>query len=288
MRGDSIEGSFVMKQQSHQPRLTNRVRRLIARLDEDLHPLRAVHQSEAWELELAVRVHESLLPRPIQHPRLEVAVRYVPAGGLGGDYCQVLFPNESTCCISICDVTGHGVGPALLATRVSSEVRRLTHDDRRPREILANLNSFLLDYFGHTELQVSFFVARVDLDRRMITYSSGGHPGPLLVRRRDPRQIEPLKSQNFLLGVTEQCLGDEPEDTLSFAPGDRLMLYTDGLTEVEMAAAERLGETGLIEIVRNLPMNSVSEDVDAILRYVVEHRYGPPHDDLTLLAVEFR
>ena len=82
-------------------------------------------RDQAWQaqLQIATRVHDSLLPRPVRHPQIDIDTRYVPVNRVGGDYCQVLFPGESSCYVTMCDVDGHAVWPALLAARVSSEVR---------------------------------------------------------------------------------------------------------------------------------------------------------------------
>jgi sigma-B regulation protein RsbU (phosphoserine phosphatase) len=282
------EGSWLMNTKSRKSSQTRLLRRLEAKLAKTKRRLHSGHHLAKWELDLAVGIHESLLPQPVQHPSIDVATRYLPVSGLGGDYCQVLFPDDSTCCISICDVTGHGVGPALLATRVSSEVRRLTYENRQPHEILSGLNAFLLDHFRDGGLQVSFFAARVDLDRRTIAYSGGGHPSPILICKQDPSRAEFLMSQNMILGVMEQCLDAAPEHVVSVVPGDRLLFYTDGLTETETAADELLGETGLLDIARNLCADSVGEVVDCILDRVAQDRIGPPRDDMTLVMLEMK
>ena len=178
-------------------------------------------------LQIANRVHQSLLSQPVRHPRIDIDARSLPMDGVGGDYCQVLFPDESCCYLTMCDVTGHGIGPALLATRVSSEVRRLVFNRLRPVEIVARLNAFVLDLFGDAELQLSFFAAQLDLRGHSITYSGAGHPGPLLIHQGSGL-IETLESQNLLMGVAEHCLSDRPEQSSPWSPGDRLLLFTDG------------------------------------------------------------
>ena len=162
-------------------------------------------RDQAWQgqLQIAARVHESLLPRPVRHPQIDIDTRYVPVDRVGGDYCQVLFPDESICYVTMCDVAGHGVGPALLATRVSSEVRRLVLDRLRPMEIVQGLNAFIVDHFRDAELFLSFFAAKLDLTRRLLTYSGAGHPGPFLIREGS-EPIEVLESQNLLVGVAER------------------------------------------------------------------------------------
>lgn len=236
---------------------------------------------------LIARVHESLLPRPVRHARIEIETRYVPMEEVGGDYCQVLFSGDSTCYITICDVMGHGFGPALLATRVSSEVRRLALDDGRPMEIVQGLNDFIFQYFFDTDIQLSFFVARIDLERQTVAYSGAGHPGPLLIRKKTG-QVEVLQSQHLLLGVAEDCLRGEPEETLTLHSGDRLVFYTDGLAETKNAKREGLGEAGLAAIAAVTCVGSVAEVADCILQQVATFRAGPVCDDMTLVVAEMK
>jgi len=281
------EGFSEMSDFSNEPGTSVRIRQLeqeIAELREAVENARLLTENE---LRIAARIHESLLPRPVRHPRIAIETRYSPASGLGGDYCQVLFPDESTCCISICDVTGHGIGPALLATRVSSEVRRLTFEGCAPADILQRVNHFMLQNFADTDLQLSFFEARIDLNKRLLTYSGGGHPAPLLIRG-DTKQVEPLASQNMLLGVRENCLGEDPQGSVSLRSRDCLVFYTDGLTETWTVGGTLLGQRELIELARDICAGGVVELVDCILNRVAERRDGPIRDDMTLIAAEIQ
>lgn len=238
-------------------------------------------------MQLAARVHQSLLPRPVRHPRIEIDTRYVPVDGIGGDYCQVLFPDDGTCYVTICDVTGHGVGPALLATRVSSEVRRLVMDGHQPMRVLQKLNAFVCEHFADTELYLSFLVARFDFARQMVVYSGAGHPGPILIRQGG-ELIEVLMSQNHLLGISENCLGTAPEQIATLHPGDRLVFYTDGLTETADAHGKLLGEAGLAAIAASVCAGSVFEVAGCILDRLACFRSGPVRDDMTLIIAEVK
>ena len=95
-----------------------------------------------------IAVHRSLLPQPVRHHRLQVDVRYLPYDDIGGDYCQVRFVDSDTCYITMCDVVGHGVHAALLATRVSSEVRHWILERRAPSDIVRLLNRFIFGYLA--------------------------------------------------------------------------------------------------------------------------------------------
>lgn len=260
-------------------------RQLEAKLSDLRHELE--RRQQAWETEtrIAARVHESLLPRPVRRAQIEVDTRYVPVERVGGDYCQVLFPDDSCCYITLCDVAGHGIGPALLATRVSSEVRHLALDGLRPVEIVRCLNAFVLEHFGDTNLQLSFFAARFDLAQGLVTYSGAGHPGPLLIRKG---QITVLESQNLLVGVEEHCLNDRPEDTQTVHRGDRVLFFTDGLSEARGSEGEMLGADGIARIASTACTGSVFDMAGCILERVEAFRNGPPQDDITLIIAELK
>ena len=103
------------------------LRRRCAELEKELEHLRLKQQTR---LTIAADVHRSLLPGPVRHDRIWIDVRYVPIEEVGGDYCQVRFPDRATCYVTMCDVMGHGVGSALLAIR-SIQVRRVLGADYR-------------------------------------------------------------------------------------------------------------------------------------------------------------
>ncbi|MBC7239729.1 MAG: serine/threonine-protein phosphatase, partial [Chloroflexi bacterium] len=172
--------------------LIEQLQRRCAELERELEALRERQQQR---LAVAAIVHRSLLPRPVRHERVWIDVRYVPVEQIGGDYCQVRFSDQVTCYITMCDVTGHDVAAALLATRISSEVRYGILYRRDPVEIVRSLERFTGEYFSETGLLLSFVAARIDLERMELTWSGAGHPSPLLIRQKT-REVECLKSQH--------------------------------------------------------------------------------------------
>ena len=261
---------------------------LLEQLGAQLEDVRRQSQTreEAWQrdLEIAERVHRSMLPKPVRHPRIQIDVRYVPVEKVGGDYCQVLFPDSTCCYVTMCDVMGHGIGPALLATRVSSEVRRLAVQQMPPACIVDNLNRFVRENFGETELMLTFFAARLDFENETLSYSGAGHPGPLLVRTNSA--IEVLSSQNLMIGVDEKCLLDRPEASCHIERGNRLIFFTDGLTETMDASGKLLGIDGVVQMATMTCAGDVSDMADCFLDRVNSFRDGSPNDDLTLMIAE--
>lgn len=239
------------------------------------------------QLALAAKVHGSLLPKAVRNERLNVDVRYLPIEEVGGDYCQVLFSDPATCYITVCDVTGHGIGPGLLATRVSSEVRYHILCRRGPHEIVRALNEFICDHFEETGLFLTFVVARIDLESRIITWSGAGHPSPLLVRR-DARVVERLESIHPLIGVMTDGFDQCAELSTRLEPGDRLIFYTDGITETANIQDRMLGIEGLGRICTEAMSVDLFAMADFVLQMVTGFQHGPVTDDKTLIVAEVR
>ena len=214
-------------------------------------------------------------------------VRYLPIEAVGGDYCQVRFPDPSSCYVTICDVAGHGIGPSLMASRVSSEVRHFIMDCLRPKEIVRSLNTFIFDFFRGTDLFLSFMVAQIDLDRRRVSYSGAGHPAALHMHA-GAGTIDFLSSQNMVIGVQQECLSDEPEHVRTLYPGDRLLFYTDGLTESAKSEGQLLGQSRFVEIASAALSTDEFGVADRIFDEIESYRYGPPTDDMTLIVVEIK
>ncbi len=243
------------------------------------------------EFELAARVHKSLLPRPLHTQQIDVDVRYIPVDAVGGDYCQVLLPKPDVCYITLCDVSGHGIGAALLATRVSSEVRHWVHECRQPAEIIELLNAFVLNYFGDTGLLLSFSALRINFSDFTAIWSGAGHPGPIIQPHdyRSSREFYPLLSQHTLIGVRDEIRVDEPsERSFQLAPNDRLVFYTDGLTETRSEDGESFGEERLRRAVYDSMTIPIPKVADHILECVRQFRYGSIKDDMTLIVAQLR
>ncbi|MFT5206577.1 MAG: sigma-B regulation protein RsbU (phosphoserine phosphatase) [Candidatus Omnitrophota bacterium] len=239
------------------------------------------------ELSLAAKIHQTLLPKPIRHEKIHVDVRYLPIEQVGGDYCQVRFYEEDICYITMCDVTGHGIAPALMATRVSSEVRQCISNGYSPQEIVKSVNSLICENFKETHFYPSFVAARLDLNNHKITWSGAGHPSPLILRSKTAT-VDEMTSQNTLLGIQEDNLEDESEHTLSLEPGDRLFFYTDGLSETITDSGSVPGVNGMVELAKSTSPKGIFDVADCMLKKIAEYDDEAIPDDKTLIVVEIQ
>lgn len=187
----------------------------------------------------------------------------------------------------MCQVRGPAVAAALLATRVSSEVRHLILACLRPVEIVRSLNKFVYDHFHDANMSLSFMAAQIDLDHKTIIYSGAGNAMVLHLRPSD-HAIGRMESQNTLVGVQEDCLGEEPERTRSLAAGDRLLFFTTALPRAIDSTNPRLGQNQL----ESFACDALSEDLfdmpDKLLGQVARYCDAPPKGGTTLIAAEIK
>lgn len=181
------------------------------------------------ELETARRFQQSLLPRtPPRVPGGGWAVRYKPMDAVGGDLYDFFPIDGERFGVLLADVTGHGIPAALIASMVKTGAASQTHAAERPADVLAGMNRYLYRQLDGN--LVTAVYACVDLAARRVTLANAGHPRPLLLAGGG-RSASEAGERGAALGL----LPDEryAATDLSLAPGDRLVLYSDGLVEAK-------------------------------------------------------
>ena len=264
---------------SAQKRTEEKLRAANARLEE--------HQREIeQDLELAARVQQSLAPRPFLWGNLCVDTFYEPAHTIGGDFGLVSPLDEERLNLLVCDVSGHGISSALVANRIYSETIMLLGNRAPLADMLRRLNSLVIQNIAAQGFFFTLAVARIDRSGRTMEFAGAGHPPAMIVQPgADPRL---LPSRSTILGTLPEAVGANATLDTEIEPGDRVVLYTDGLTDVFDSHGEMLEVEGVQNIVRETSLLPFSEMKQGILNRVAAWRDGPPVDDVSLVLVEVR
>ena len=234
-------------------------------------------------------IQRQLLPAELPDiPRVTLATHYETSAQAGGDYYDFFPQPDGRWGVLIADVSGHGVAAAVVMARLHAMLhapRYVCPDpDASPPDILRRLNQRLLDSMRPGSFVTAFY-GLLDPQSLTMRYSLAGHNPPRLLRKASQR-IEALELTDGLpLGILKEF--DTTERELSFAPGDRMLLYTDGITEAFNARGEEFGIDRLDEALERCQRTPESM-IDCVKADLKGHcRDLPPADDRTLVAIAF-
>jgi phosphoserine phosphatase RsbU/P len=234
------------------------------------------------ELLLAERVQQSLAPQRLTWGGLSVETYYQPVRSIGGDY-GLITPSDRFLNLLVCDVSGHGISSALVANRIYTESISQIEREVALGDMMRHLNHFVVQTLGSSAFYFTMAAARFRRDGRSIEFAGAGHPPAMIIRPGQSPQL--LESRSMVLGLFEQAVDGEAVVDVPVEKGDRVLLYTDGLTESFNASREMLGVEGLGEIAREASLLPLAEMKDDILDHVA-WRNGPAEDDVSLVLVE--
>jgi sigma-B regulation protein RsbU (phosphoserine phosphatase) len=241
-------------------------------------------QSIENELAIARQLQFAILPTITPEVRnLRIAAVYEPMTAVAGDFYEYLPVDDYRAGFLVADVSGHGVPAALIASMIKVAVQSVAAFANDPSELLRRLRDIL-----SAQLQGQFVSAAylwIDTERRMARYSAAGHP-PLLCWCAPCSKLARVESNGSLFGSPLEV--DFPVREIPFASGDRLLLYTDGLSEPENAAGEPFSEHRLEQI---LGQNQSRSAAELSLLLLNEVRAWPPpstqqQDDITFLIID--
>jgi len=237
------------------------------------------------DLAIAARVQQSLAPHGLAWKNLSVEAYYSPARTIGGDFGVVLPQHDKFLDVVLCDVSGHGVGSALMANRIYSETLHALEQIREPASLLQRLHAFVQDRIPQESFYFTMAAARFSDGGRRMTFAAGGQPPVILVSNGS---IRLLASRTGILGCLPEAAQPAAIEEVELAPGDRLVFYTDGLVEVFNQSGDMLGVEGLEKIVLQSATLALPEMKQAILDGVTAWRHGVMADDVSLVVIEVR
>ena len=236
------------------------------------------------DLALAARVQQSLAPKPLVWGGLRVEAHFDPVRSIGGDFGLVSPLEEEHLNLLVCDVSGHGISSALVANRIYTETIAQLGSGAPLPEMLRSLNRFVMQHIGSSVFFFTLAAARIDRDARRMVFAGAGHPPAMIARAgREPRLLE---SRSMILGVLPDAVDPDGALDVDLDPGDRVVLYSDGITDVFDARGEMLGVPGVQEFVCETSLLPFAEMKQGILDRVAAWREGPPSDDVSLVLVE--
>jgi len=271
-------GLIIVTDISEQKRIEEQLRKSNALLEERQRQIEA-------DLSIAARVQQSLAPHSLISKDLAVEAYYSPAHKIGGDFGVVLLQGDELLNVIVCDVSGHGVGSALMAGRIYSETLHALERRTAPVALLQRLHEFVTDRLAQDDFYFTMAAARFRQCGRRMSFAAAGHPPAMLVSNGSLRL---LSSRNTILGRLREMAPSASAEEIELEPGDRLVLYTDGLTEVFDSYGKMLGIDGLQELIRQSGMRPLPEMKQAILNGVNAWGHEPLADDVSLVIVEVR
>jgi sigma-B regulation protein RsbU (phosphoserine phosphatase) len=234
------------------------------------------------ELAMAREIQASILPAAVPGLRaLKVFAAYHPMSAVAGDFYHFIPVDAHRVGVLVADVSGHGVPAALIAAMMKMAVQSVVPFADSPANVLQGLNRM---FFGQAPDQfVTAAYLFMDTQNHKARYSAAGHPPLLLSRGGTLHRIE---SNGLVFGVTPQP--DYPVRDISICPGDRFLLYTDGVIEPENAKGKAFGDSKLEQVILDTQMHSPSDLADRLL---TEIRSWQPasmnqQDDITLVVID--
>jgi sigma-B regulation protein RsbU (phosphoserine phosphatase) len=203
-------------------------------------------QQQEQELSRASEIQQGLLPKTLpQLPGVQIAGAWQPARTVSGDYFDVIQLDEHRLGICIGDVAGKGITAALLMANLQAAFRVFATPEAAPASVCSKLNTFLCGNVAPGKF-ITFFYAVLDANERTLSYENAGHsPGLLL---RSSGQVEVLKGDGAVLGLLPEW--SYKGSVVRLDAGDRLLLFTDGVTEAANRQEEEFGEERLIQAAR--------------------------------------
>lgn len=235
------------------------------------------------ELTIARDIQQALLPQGLRDfPHLGVTGVHLPCHAVGGDYYDVFPVGEDRTAILIADVSGKGIGAALLTTMLQGALSGMTIG-ADPARVFNHINRFLCE---HSEVgrYATMFFGLLSRDGTL-EYIKAGHPSPLLLRRGEVSELD--SRGNFPVGLIAEA--SFTTTTLKLEPEDTLVLFSDGVTEAEDPRQDLFGVPRLSELLKNQHETPLDMLQKKLLEGVEAFSDGAKQaDDITLLLVRYR
>ena len=237
----------------------------------------------AQHLETASEIQRALLPKEAPSaPGINAAGWHQSSLNVSGDFYDFIALDNGQWGVAVADIKGKGIPAALLMVMARTVLRIAARDLAPPHETLKRVNDFLADE-TEPDLFATMVYAAVDPRTRRVTYSNGGHHYPILARADGT--VRHLRRGGPLVGAFPDAQFET--ETVPLNTGDRILIYTDGVTDMLNERGESFGEERLEEIVRSEPQGDSEQLCAAVRERLLRFNSAPnPADDLTIVALQ--
>jgi len=240
------------------------------------------------ELQTARQIQTGLQPvSPTEYAGVQLAGRSDPSSRVGGDYFDFIPIDQNRCALVIGDVSGHGIGPALIMANVRAHLRSLLLTRGRLSGLYGFMNRALCEDLTNG-MFVSLFVGLYDAETRTLEFQNAGQIPPLVYSPQDDQFIE-IESNAPALGIIDD-MSAGPCPSMRIREGDYLVCVTDGVTEAPSETDDLYGDDRLKSLLRGLAREGASPEVivERIRDDVVQFRGAlPARDDVTICVARF-
>ena len=276
-----------------------RILRLEQTLLEQNRRLEERNREMKADLRMACELQQALLPQgypsfppglPPERSHLRFFDRYRPTSAVGGDLFDVIPLGDSRAGVLICDVQGHGVRAAMGTAMIRALLEHIRRLADEPGHFLEEMNRELVGITrkSHITMEITAFYGLIDLEASQMQYVSAAHPEPVLSRDNEVRLLpHPAVPVSPPLGRHDHVF--YPHGSVKLCPGDRIILYTDGLTQAFNPHDESFGQERLCAAIRERRQMRCAPMLDQILAEVTNFTQGRDFsDDVCLIAAEIR
>lgn len=271
-----------------------RTQRKLARVAEELH---ARNQAIEEELQLAREIQQALLPHGLEehslrsHDReVSFSCRYAPASDMAGDFFEVIPISQHRVGVLVCDVMGHGVRSSLVVSMIRGLMEKERDSATSPEWFLYGLNEGLVSILerANVTLFATAIYCVINLKKGTFKYSCAGHPAPIVVKDGQGKQLADSSGHpNPALGLIAAAA--YTSEQVSLDKIDRVLLFTDGLHEVENNAGVPLEMDDIISNLEASSSDPLETSLDRLLDHARRHAsQGEFDDDVCLLAMDVR
>lgn len=256
-----------------------------ARLHEDL---KREYNERNEELKYAARVQAEILPHDFMTEKIRIGTRFTAARLLGGDFFEIAPRTDGNIAVAVGDVSGKGVPAALTMMRIVSIIRQLSRESSGSKDVLNKLNREL-DWENNEGDSISqyatCFFMMFDPRSGIMRYSNAGHVRPYLFEKKTG-ELKLLEGGGFPLGMFPD--GNFNEDQIILHPGDRVIMYTDGATDVVDETGERFTVNNLTKLVKELCIQDKEETASGIHKRLMQYKAGAAlADDVAIVSLEY-